>query len=156
MSKPLSISIETVTARTHCNIYTCAKCQCCLYFQLSYTDEGLGVTLRRDVTKSQMLSGAIQTDADVNRGATYSVGFYLGVSTDIIAHLYLKCVSKLTICSSSYVHIIKLLTLFRYHQVWLPNVVMSITICFVRGIPCFWIIRQKNNHKISCHPVFKY
>ena len=45
-----------------------------VYVQLSYTDEGLGVTLRRDVTKSQMLSGAIQTDADVNRGATYSVG----------------------------------------------------------------------------------
>ncbi|KAI0217501.1 hypothetical protein LSAT2_030719 [Lamellibrachia satsuma] len=41
-------------------------------FQLSYSEEGLGVTMRRDVRTSQMLSGAIQTVADVNRAAQYS------------------------------------------------------------------------------------
>ena len=42
--------------------------------QLTYTEEGMGVTLRRDVKKLQMLAGAVETDADVNKGATYSVG----------------------------------------------------------------------------------
>ena len=34
----------------------------------------MGVTLRRDVKTPQMLAGAIQSDADINKGATYSVG----------------------------------------------------------------------------------
>ena len=32
------------------------------------------MTLRRDVRTHQMLAGAVQTDADINKGATYSVG----------------------------------------------------------------------------------
>ena len=33
----------------------------------------MGITLRRDATQNQMLSGAIQIDADVNKEAQYSV-----------------------------------------------------------------------------------
>ncbi|KAI0215917.1 hypothetical protein LSAT2_032052 [Lamellibrachia satsuma] len=41
-------------------------------YQLGYTGEGLSVTLRRDVQKARMLSGALQADADVESGGTYS------------------------------------------------------------------------------------
>ena len=42
--------------------------------QLSYSDDGLGVTMRRDVRNNQMATGAVQMNADITLGGNYTVG----------------------------------------------------------------------------------
>ena len=51
----------------------CDVCDVLCCCQLHYTEEGLRVSLRRDVRNTRMSSGALQADADVETGGNYSV-----------------------------------------------------------------------------------
>ena len=56
-----------------CQLHYTAVCHVLCCYQLHYTDEGLRVSLRRDVRNARMSSGALQADADVETGGKYSV-----------------------------------------------------------------------------------
>ena len=69
-----------------------------LWSQLDYTRKGLSVSLRRDVQKAWMLSSALQADADVESGGTYSesamslVDRHLKASRDVRAVTSVVCI----------------------------------------------------------------
>ena len=56
-----------------CHLHYTAVCDVLCCCQLHYTEEGLRVSLRRDVRNVRMSSGALQADADVETGGKYSV-----------------------------------------------------------------------------------
>ena len=45
----------------------------CGLLQLSYSDDGLAVTMRRDVRNNRMATGAVQMGADISLGGNYTV-----------------------------------------------------------------------------------